>query len=234
MTEDLEIETYLSISNSIIGIYLFDIKRLKNLYKNEIKIENQSNILDTNILNSFLEENVFKIEKLLGEFINNIYLIVENNKTNNIYFGIKKKVYGNKIDKKYLENLLTDAKDLFNENYKNEKIMHIVINKFKVDNKNYLSFEENIIGDNFCLELQFRSISNLLTSEINKSLEKYHIKIINYIDGNYLKNLFNKENMEIAEMAHKAKIGFNSNEVKLVPKNTSKIGLFEKFFQLFS
>ena len=34
MSEDLETETYLCISNSIIGIYLFDIKKIKNLYKN--------------------------------------------------------------------------------------------------------------------------------------------------------------------------------------------------------
>ena len=234
MTEDLEIETYISISNSIIGIYLFDIKKLKNLYKNEIKIENQNKSLDVNILNSFLEDNVIKIEKTLGKFINNISLIVESYKTNNICFGMKKKINLNKIDKKYLENSLADAKDLFRENYKNEKIMHMVISKFRVDNKNYSSFEENIIGENIYLELQFRSISYLFTSEINKSLEKYHIKIINYIDANYLKNLFNRENMEITEMAYKANIGFNSNEVKLVPKNIRKTGFFERFFQLFS
>ena len=132
------------------------------------------------------------------------------------------KINLNKIDKKYLENSLADAKDLFRENYKNEKIMHMVISKFRVDNKNYSSFEENIIGENIYLELQFRSISYLFTSEINKSLEKYHIKIINYIDANYLKNLFNRENMEITEMAYKANIGFNSNEVKLVPKTLEK------------
>ena len=112
--------------------------------------------------------------------------------------------------------------------------MHIIIKKFTVDNKNYSSFQENIIGENFCLELQFRSISDLFLNEIEKVLEKYHIKMIGYLDGNYVKNLFNEVNMNIAEMAYKTKSGFNINEVKLVPKNTRKLGFFEKFFQLFS
>ena len=232
MTEDLEIETYLSISNSIIGIYLFDIKRLKNLYKNEIKIENQSNILDTNILNSFLEENVFKIEKLLGEFINNIYLIVENNKTNNIYFGIKKKVYGNKIDKKYLENLLTDAKDLFNENYKNEKIMHMLINAYIANGKQFKSFEQITNGNDLCVELEFKSISLDFVSNLENILKKYQISILDFLDGNYVKNFFNNDK-EISKMTFDILNGCNENEVMVVQKNTKKLGFFEKFFNLF-
>ena len=51
MIEDLEIETYLSISPSLIGIYLFDIKNLKNLYVQELKFENKIGILDLNNLN---------------------------------------------------------------------------------------------------------------------------------------------------------------------------------------
>ena len=35
----LDLETYLSISPNKFGIYLFDTKNLKNLYKEEIKFE---------------------------------------------------------------------------------------------------------------------------------------------------------------------------------------------------
>ena len=40
--------------------------------------------------------------------------------------------------------------------------------------------------------------------------------------------------MSISNMAYKVKTGFNINEVKLIPKNYKKTGIFEKFFQLFS
>ena len=90
MTEDQEIETYLSISPSQIGIYLFDIKKLKNLYKQEIKYNNDEEI-DLNYLNKFLKENIFKIEKLLGKFIKNICLIIEDCEKKKYLFWIKKK-----------------------------------------------------------------------------------------------------------------------------------------------
>ena len=234
MNDDLEVEAYISISNSILGIYLFDINSFKNFYKKEIKIKNEKDELNFNLLNTFLEDNVFKIEKLLGKFINNISLVLNKNNTTNVHFGVKKKIYDDKTDKKYLENLLTDAKDLFRENNQKEKIMHIIINKFRVDEKDYSLFHDNIVGENICLELEFISISNIFLTDIENVFEKYHIKIIDCIDAKYIQSLFNKKNMELTEMAHMVKNGFNSNEVMLVPKKHEKKGFFEKFFQLFS
>ena len=233
MIEDQEIETYLSISRFQIGIYLFDIKQLKNLYKQEIKYNNKEEKIDLNNLNKFLEENIFKIEKLLGKFIKNISLIIEDCEKKTTYFGLKKKIYEDKIDKKYLENLLTDAKDLFKENYQSEKIMHMIIDKYMVDEVTYLLFPENFKGKNFSFELQFKSVSNSFVNDVEKILEKYQIKIINYIDGNYVRNLFLEEDFDLDFMVHKVQNGFNLNEVKLISKNLKKKGFFEKFFQLF-
>ena len=234
MIEDKEVETYLSISQFQIGIYLFDSKNLKNLYTKELKYKTRDENIDLNILNTFLEENIFKIEKLLGKFIKNISLIIQDSKSNNIYFGVKKKIYNEKVDKKYLENLLTDAKDLFKENYQNQKIMHMIIDKYIVDDVIHSSFKDNIIAENFSFELQFRSISNSFVNEVEKILEKYQIKISNYIDGDYAKNLFTKEDFDLPIMAYKVQNGFNKNEVQLISKNLGKKGFFEKFFQLFS
>ena len=234
MNKIFEFETYLSISQTKFGIYLFDIKNLKNLYTKELKYNTRDEKIDLNILNTFLEENIFKIEKLLGKFIKNISLIIQDSKNNNICFGVKKKIYNEKIDKKYLENLLTDAKDLFKENYQNQKIMHMIIDKYIVDDVIHSSFKDNIMAENFSFELQFRSISNSFVNEVEKILEKYQIKISNYIDGDYVKNLFTKEDLDLPIMAYKVQNGFNKNEVQLISKNLGKKGFFEKFFQLFS
>ena len=55
-----------------------------------------------------------------------------------------------------------------------------------------------------------------------------------YFDQNYIQSLFKGQNIDLSEMAHKSKFGFNNNEVSLIPKNIKKSGFFEKFFQLFS
>ena len=54
------------------------------------------------------------------------------------------------------------------------------------------------------------------------------------MDGNYIKNFFIDDQIEFSEMIYKIQNGYNENEVKLIPKNTKKMGFFEKFFQLFS
>ena len=67
-----------------------------------------------------------------------------------------------------------------------------------------------------------------------KVLEKFQIRITQYLDGYYVKKFFESDDIQLTEMISKIKDGFNENEIKLVPKNTRKLGFFERFFQLFS
>ena len=229
-----ELKTYLSITPNKFEIFLYDTKNSKNLYNQNIKFNNRFKEIDSEILNNFLEENIFKIEKIKGNFINNICLIIENGKTKNISLGIKKKNFKKNLDKNYIEKLITDAKDIFTENYFDEKILHIIMNGLIVDGNSLSSFEENLIGETVIVEVQFKSISIKFLKEIDNVLEKYHIKVSDYLDLNYLKNLSEDKSFELDEIAYKVQNGFNKNEVNLVPKNLKKEGFFEKFFQLFS
>tara|TARA_B100000927_G_scaffold169995_1_gene137079 strand:+ start:276 stop:977 length:702 start_codon:yes stop_codon:yes gene_type:complete len=233
MNKEEELENYLSISPFKFGIYLFDKKNLKNLYKEELILNENSDSLDLNTLKKFLDKNIFEIEKLSGKFVENIFFILEDNKIFHLEMGIKKKNYNFSITKKYLENSLIEAKDLFRENYPNQELMHMIINKYLINDKSYLSFEENLSGGHLALEIQFKSVSNSIIYDLNKILENYQIKIIKYIDGRYVKNFFGKE-LELAEMSHRILNGCNENEVSFVTKNTKKLAFFEKFFQLFS
>tara|TARA_A100001388_G_scaffold169080_1_gene126365 strand:- start:2711 stop:3415 length:705 start_codon:yes stop_codon:yes gene_type:complete len=234
MTEELEFETYLNISPNKYEIYLFDKRNLINIYRQSIKIKDSKNSIDINYLSKFVEENIFKIEKLNGKFIENITLIIDTKEIIELNFGIKKKNYEKKINKKLLENILIEAKDLFNENYQNNKILHILIKNYFINNKYFSSFQDNINGDHLCLEIQFNYIPNIFLSELGKIMEKYQINIDEYLDGNYIKNFFNNDNLEFSKKIYKIQTGFNSNEVKLIPKNIRKKGFFEKFFQLLS
>ena len=146
---------------------------------------------------------------------------------------LKKKNYNSFINIKNLKNLLIEAKDLFKENYQNEKIMHIIINKYFIDGKNYHSINNNLECEQLGLEIQFISVSNSFINDLDKILENYQIKIIKYLDGNYIRNFF-KENIDISEMTNKILNGYNENEVMIIPRNHKKVGFFERFFQLFS
>ena len=234
MAEEIDFETYLSLTKRKFEIYLFDKKNLKNLYKEEIKLENNFNSLDSEILSKFLDNHIFKIEKIIGKFIKNIYLILDDDVNLEVSICIKKKNYNNLINKKNLENTLIEVKDLFKESYQHQTITHMIISNYLINGKNYSSFIDNLRGDNLCLEINFMSISNSTIFVFDKTLEKYQIRISQYLNGNYIKSFFNDQNIELSEMANKLRNGYNHNEVILVPKNIVNKGFFEKFFQLFS
>ena len=147
---------------------------------------------------------------------------------------LKKKNYQKNNYQKNLENTLTDAKDLFKENYQNYKIMHIIINSYIIDGKYHKKLTDNLKPDTICIEVQFISISNKLISDINKVVKTYQINIISYLDQNYINRTLEDNKIDLPKKAHLVRDGFNENEVQVVPKKHHKTGFFEKFFQLFS
>ena len=234
MTEALEFETYLSISSKKFKIYLLDTKNLKNLYFEEKNFENSISILDLNNLEKFLDNNIFKIEKLIGKFVKNINLILDTERFLRINISLKKNNYEQIVNKKILENSLHELKDLFNDSYQDYKIVHMLLVSYLIDGSHYSELKFDLNFKNLSLETQFIALPIKLVFEINKILENYQIKITNYFDQNYIQSLFKGQNIDLSEMAYKSKFGFNNNEVSLIPKNIKKTGFFEKFFQLFS
>ena len=130
--------------------------------------------------------------------------------------------------------MLTDAKDLFKENYHEYKIMHMVVNKFLINGNDYSKFLSNMENKEFNLEIEFIIISNEFINRIDHVLKNYQIKSIKCLSKKYTQNLFSLEDMELSVQSHKILNGYNENEVLFVLKKLKKQGFFEKFFQLFS
>ena len=170
MTEHGDLEAYLFLLPNKLLISLFDTKNLKNYYIDEIYLENKINSLDENILNKFLDKNIFKIEKLIGKFIKNIFLVIENDQIFNLNIGIKKKNY---------DNINKELKAFSNE--LNQKEQWVVISKIdklpedkiqsikkeakKLFNKRNVFYVSSISGAG--LEDIIQSIGNRLASEKN-------------------------------------------------------------------
>jgi hypothetical protein len=232
MIEEADFETFLYLSRNQCVIFVENKRTFKSLYKEEIKITDEMYPDDLNKLSKFLDRNIYKIEKLVGNFIKDITLIIENDKILNVDIGIKKKDHTQFLNQDYLKNDLIEVKDLFKASYQNQVIMHMLIINYDEDgNKNFSNdFDEN----NLYTVVKFISISNSLTFILDKLLEKHQIQINQYMSGEYIKNFIGEDLGELSMMASKLKNGFNKNEVTLISKNIENKGFFEKFFQLFS
>ena len=234
MNKEFDLDTYLIVTNYKFIICLFDKKNFKNIFIQEFEFKNKSGTLDLNSLSKFLENNIFKIEKLTSKFINNIIVVVDSEEIKDLNIGIKKKNFIKNLNSKNLESIIVEAKDLFKETYQDQKIIHIIIQNYLINGKTYLKFQKNLPTNDFGLEIKFISVSNKLSYQLEKILEKYQIKISKYISGIYVENYFQGKRNEFPVMVYEIINGINENEVKLVPKNTVNKGFFEKFFQLFS
>ena len=231
MIEESHFETFLYISKNKYQIFVQDKNNFNDIYNEEIEANNQIELDD---LSKFLDENIYKIEKIVNSFIRNIILIIENENVLSVDISIKKNNYEKNTSQKYFETNLIDIKDLFKENYHDQIIMHmVIINKDK--NGSSLLFDVSNINENyFYLEVNFISILNSFTFIYERLLKKHHIKVEKYMSGSYIRSFLNEEQSEFSIMANQLSNGLNKNEVKLVSKTPKNRGFFERFFQLFS
>ena len=234
MNEAIDFETYLVISHEKFEIFLLDRKNLKNLYQEEFKVEVYKEEINFDLLSEFLTNNIFKIEKLVGNFVNNVNVIIENKSTLSFDITMKKKNYSGNINRIFLENMLTDIKDLFKNSYNEHKLIHMLINRYMINGESFSSLQDEINSNEICLEIKLISISNLILFEIENILKKYQIQVNNYLDKGYVKGFIQDEKLDISQKAYNLLNGMNKNEVLITSKSSKKLGFFEKFFQLFS
>jgi len=90
VNSNIKFNCYLLISPKKIGISVNQISNFKEIYKEEILIDNNTNQVNFNQINSFLNENIFKIEDLLQNFIQNVNLILECSNFLTVRLSLKK------------------------------------------------------------------------------------------------------------------------------------------------
>ena len=122
MNKELELENYLSISPNKFAIYSFDTNSFKNLYKEETIINQNKNFIDFDLLKIFLDKNIFKIEKLSGKFVKNIFLICDDKNILNLKIGIKKKIIMPLLIKIISKTYLKKLKIYFQKTIKMKKL----------------------------------------------------------------------------------------------------------------
>jgi len=234
MTKEIGIETFFYIGLDRFMISVFSNKYLKPIYKNELFFELSNSHIDYNKIIEFFDNNIFKIEKQTNQFIKNINLVIEDNNFLNIETGIKKNNFDQPVFKKDQITLLNYLKNDFKKNYPDLLIIHFIINKFIIDGKNFESLDTNIDYKNICLETTFICYLKKHKLILDDIFKKYQISISKLISAKYAKKLFLNDSLDICQMAYKVYLGYNYNEVAIIPKVRKTNSFFERFFHLFS
>ena len=233
MIDYLNFETYLFLSPNKFIIFVIKNNNEK-IYEKELLIVSKTQDLDLNKLDKFLNDNIFKIEKILNSFVKNIHLIIDSHKFFSLKISIKKNNYGEVITSKSLNYILNEARDYCSNTLENKKLIHVLIDDYFIDDKKYSDPPFNLRCNNYSLNINFICLPLNYLKNLEDIIKKYQISLNRLISMEYLKTYFIDEKINLDEMAKKIINGHNLNEVVLTTKKTTNKTFFEKFFHFFS
>ena len=221
-----------------LGIDKFTIVALNSIdeevYKDEILKDNKSNQIDLNFLDNFLNENIFKIEKKLNEFVKNIFLIIDHQNIFSIHLSIKNKFDNININSDSMHKLLLEAKSCCKKTLEDLDILHMKIDQFYIDGTYFKTLPKKKNCNNLSIDVSYICLPKKISKTIENVLRKYQISLDRMLSLDYLNSFLDDKNGNLYATAQKILDGFNENEVFIADRNSKKLGFFEKFFNFFN
>ena len=234
MSKNLNFEAYLLVSPKKFLVSVKKKNNFDNIYQQEKNFKNDLEIIKLDELNEFLNENIYKAEKYLDNFIKDINLVLDCNQFFHVQLSLKMNNYGDLLKKKNLDYLLNEAKNQCRDTLRNKKIIHVIIDNYFVDNKIHKSMPQNLNCNFFSIDVSFICLPIDFLKNFEVVINKYQISINRIISYKYVRELFLNRNLDILKMTKDTIDGYNENEVVLVAKKLKKEGFFEKFFHFFN
>ena len=191
------------------------------------------NNLNLSILTKFILEKVKDFEKDVGSLIEKVNLITDAN-YDQISLSLKNKYNSNQIKETGVVRLINDAKQLIMRNDKDCFILHILVDKYIVDGKEFFEFPENIDYKEFIIDASFITVSNSIIKIFNRILKDCNIEVKKFISHQYSSRFADDKDLSPCIAAKKVNDGINPLEVKIHNPKAQKQGLFEKMFNFFS
>ena len=189
--------------------------------------------LNLSILTKFILEKVKDFEKDVGSFVEKVNLITDA-KYDIFSLSLKNKFNSNKIKDTDVVRLINDAKKLIIRNNKNCFILHILVDKYIVDGKEYFELPENLNYKEFIIDLSFITVQNSIIETLNRVLKDCNIEVKKIVSHQYSNRFADKRDTSPCIAGKKVIEGINSSEVITRNVYSKKQGLFEKMFNFFS
>ena len=179
-----------------LGIDKFTIVALNSIdeevYKEEILKDNKSNQIDLNFLDNFLNENIFKIEKKLNEFVKNVFLIIDHQNIFSIHLSIKNKFDNININLDSIHKLLLEAKSCCKKTLEDLDILHMKIDQFYIDGTYFKTLPKKKNCNNLSIDVSYICLPKKISKTIENVLRKYQISLDRMLSLDYLNGFFEK------------------------------------------
>ncbi len=211
---DKNFNTFIDFGESAIRASSFnnEINKLENQLELKIK-NNQSS--DPFTKEKLIQELIFNLEKKNGEYLDEIFLMIDNSNILLISLSIFKKSDEQILDNDFLKYIIDDAKFEINKNYPNHEIIHLIIKNFYLDDKKFSKIPENYIYNKFAVEFNFFIYPKLFLENLRKTFAKQDVIIKKFIFSSYSKSLFYLNKMTEQKKMIFVDIGFEKTSAFL-------------------
>ena len=235
MSNSENADFYFGISDNKIHICFFE--KGQNYFKKSTNFEipdTLNNNLNFKIISSLLKNNIRKFEKSLGLFLTKGNISIQSKAYQRIVFSTKNIFDEKKLDEKVISNLVKTGTQYFINYEKKLSIIHIIINKYIIDGKNYNYMPRNIKFKKIILEIELICLDKKLINKVSNLFKECNIEINKIVSFEYAKSFLNDEDDKTMCISAKKVInGVNKSEIKIQDINQSKSTLFDRIFNFF-
>tara|TARA_B100001996_G_scaffold38680_1_gene28357 strand:+ start:305 stop:1489 length:1185 start_codon:yes stop_codon:yes gene_type:complete len=188
--------TIIDFGSNKLRLGVFD-EKLSNLFFQSKDICQKNNYEEyTNSLHFLIRE----AENKISTHLENITVLYDTSETLTIDLSIKKKLDQKIIFKEVCSSIILEANQLIEDCYINKKIIHAIVNKYIINDEEFLNIPKKIPEINsVIIEIKFICIPNKKYENILEIFKKNNLKIINFFLTSLVKSfkyldLFNESN----------------------------------------
>ena len=175
------LETFIDFGTYKTRLGVFNTSSSSKDYFIEKKTQSNVNIEDINLYDfeKKIKELIQITEKKINYHIKDLNVMLDLSNFSSIDVSLKKNYEGKNISLEDIQILLQESRQMFQENNKNNKIIHMIVKKFIFDEKVFLEIPENNLKcNNLTLEIKFICYPNNILDKI-QSIFNYNDVVIN-------------------------------------------------------
>ena len=190
------LETFIDFGTYKTRLGVFNTSSSSKDYFIEKKTQSNVNIEDINLYDfeKKIKELIQTTEKQINYHIKDLNVMLDLSNFSSIDVSLKKNYEGKNISLEDIQILLQESRQMFQENNKNNKIIHMIVKKFIFDEKVFLEIPENNLKcNNLTLEIKFICYPNNILDKIQSIFNYNDVVINNFSCSTYVKSLnYNK------------------------------------------
>ena len=176
--------TILDFGHSKLRLGVFN-KNLENVYSTSKKIIEKDNIEEySNTVKLIIKD----AEKNIADHLENIIVLYDSSQIHSIDLSIKKYFDQNVYFKDINSSLILEANQLIQNNYIKDKIIHFIINKYIIDDKEYFKPKKELKLKKIIAEIKFVCLPIVKFNEIVHLLKKNNLQVLNFYCSSYVKS----------------------------------------------